>query len=64
MDCDDERYYNAPQIQATWMILQKNEKTIELTEEWLHYAKDESILTDIPNKLGFSKSTGIYQTPS
>jgi hypothetical protein len=50
MDCIDSKYYSAVQIEAGVIGIKKTQKTIDLINEWLEYAKDERILTDIPNQ--------------
>lgn len=53
MDCDAERFWMAPQIQATYNIWQKKPETIDFVEQWLAYCTDPRILTDQPNELGY-----------
>lgn len=52
MDCDTEKYYNTPQVNAAIIVLKKNEETVHFCSEWLKYASDRRILTDIPNTCG------------
>ena len=52
MDCDEERYWNADQIQASYIAFMISDATRHLITEWLRYAGDERVVTDIPNQLG------------
>lgn len=52
MDCDHEDYYNANQINAAFIIFKKNAATLNFVEEWLKYAKNKHIITDLPNICG------------
>jgi hypothetical protein len=53
MNCDEERYWNSIQIEAGLIVAKKNQRTINILNEWLYYCKNENILTDIPNVCGF-----------
>ena len=53
MGCNTEDYWNAPQVEAGFIALKKNEFSLKLIKEWLNYCKDERILTDIPNVGGY-----------
>jgi hypothetical protein len=52
MDCDKQEYWDATQIEAGLVVAKKNETTIKILEEWLHFCKNENIITDIPNVCG------------
>lgn len=52
MECDSEQYWNAPQVEAGFIALKKNDFCVNLVREWLEYCKDERIITDIPNQGG------------
>jgi len=54
MDCEEEKYYNAIQVEAGFFAAKKTTSNIAFIREWLEYCKDERILTDIPNQLGVS----------
>ena len=49
MDCDEELYHNAVQLEAGIIILKKTNNTIQLLSEWLYYCQNENILTELPN---------------
>jgi hypothetical protein len=52
MNCDEEKYWNSIQIEAGLVVAKKNQRTINILNEWLHYCKNENIITDIPNICG------------
>ena len=52
MGCDEEKYYNYPQIEAGIIMLKKTEGNINLVNEWFHYAKDYRVITDSTNECG------------
>jgi|688.fasta_scaffold171411_3 hypothetical protein len=52
MNCDKQEYWDAVQIEAGLVVAKKNEITIKILEEWLHFCKNENIITDIPNICG------------
>jgi hypothetical protein len=59
MDCDHEEYWNALQIEAGLIIAKKTETTIKILQEWLHFCKNENIITDIPNICGLENLPGF-----
>lgn len=52
MNCDIEKYYNSCQILGGCLLIKNTFKNRCFIDEWLFYAQDERILTDIPNQLG------------
>ena len=52
MGMDDLDFPDEFQIAATFILFQKSQFAINFVAEWLHYAQDERILTDIPNQMG------------
>jgi hypothetical protein len=52
MDCNNESYWNIPQLEAGVSYWLANAKSKEILEEWLHYCKDYRILTDSENTSG------------
>lgn len=52
MDCDEEKYYETAQVNAAIVVFKKNEENIKFCSEWLQYASDSRILTEIPNTCG------------
>ena len=59
MNSDSEKYYNGDQILAGYIVCKKTPFVNELLEEWLKYAQDEKILTDIPNKCELPNLNGF-----
>ncbi|TXN75960.1 discoidin domain-containing protein [Methylobacterium sp. WL18] len=59
MDCDTERYWNVDQIQASWIAFMVGPETRHLVAEWLRYASDARVVTDIPNQLGLPDLEGF-----
>lgn len=59
MDCDEEKYYATPQVNAAMIVFKKNKANIEFCAEWLEYASDKRILTDIPNTCGKENYSGF-----
>ncbi len=52
MDCDSERFYSTYQRLGGFVLIRKSKLSIEFVDEWLNYAQDERILTDINNQCG------------
>ncbi len=52
MDLDDPKYTDSSQREATYIWLIKNDFTVKLISEYLEYAQNENIITDIPNIKG------------
>lgn len=52
LDCDNEEYYNSPQIGAQFQLFQKNEFSTKFIKEVLRNSCDDNIITDSPNSLG------------
>lgn len=59
MESDEEKYYATPQVNAAMIVFRKNEANMEFCAEWLKYASDERILTDIPNTCGKENYPGF-----
>jgi hypothetical protein len=49
MNCDEEKYHNSDQIDASYQIYKKNKKTINFIDELLGYCCNENIISDLPN---------------
>ena len=49
MGCDKEKYWEGPQILASFSVWQKNQKSAALLKEWFIFCKNKNILTDMPN---------------
>jgi hypothetical protein len=52
MNCDNEEYWNAFQVEAGIHVVKNNHRGRELIAEWLKWCKDENIITDIDNISG------------
>jgi len=59
MECDSERYWDADQIQATWIAFMISPTTRHLVAEWLRYAGDARVVTDLPNAMGLPDLDGF-----
>lgn len=49
MNCDDDVYYNAPQVDASYQIFKKTPRVIEFLKEYDSYCSNENIISDLPN---------------
>lgn len=52
MQCDEQRFYEAPQIHANFMIFEHNPRTLAFMEEVMHFATRGELITDAPNTSG------------
>ena len=52
MDSDSERYANAEQVAACFILLKKTDFTVKIMKEWLEYCCNPNILTNIANVCG------------
>ena len=52
MNMDDRRVHESYQRLASFVILRKNCQSLQFVMEWLAYASDPRILTDIDNQMG------------
>lgn len=59
MDCDTARYWEADQIQASWIAFMVSPATRHLVAEWLRYAGDARVVTDMPNQMGLPDLDGF-----
>jgi hypothetical protein len=57
MDLDESKYTESSQREATYIWLIKNDFTVKLINEYLEYAQNENIITDLPNITGDNYST-------
>lgn len=57
MDLDNPKYTDSSQREATYIWLIKNDFTINLVDEYLYFAQNENIITDVPNITGDNYST-------
>jgi hypothetical protein len=62
MGCDTPAYHNAVSLQATWMLIQKREWTLQLVREWLAYNLDERIASVVkPDTCGLPQLPGFVE---
>ncbi|MGU3560124.1 hypothetical protein [Methylobacterium radiotolerans] len=59
MECDAARYWDADQIQASWIAFMVSPATRRLVAEWRRYAGDPRVVTDIPNQMGLPDLEGF-----
>lgn len=52
MDCDESKYWDGKQANASYQLYTKTERTLTFLNEMYNYAKNKNILTDIPNIYG------------
>ena len=61
MDCDNERFWQHPQIQATYSVWKKTRATTDFVATWLRYCGDPRIITDAPNTCGLNNRPGFVE---
>jgi len=49
MDCDEDKYYTAKQINGSYIGIKKTNKNINLMDEYLKFSQNVNIITDVPN---------------
>jgi hypothetical protein len=49
MKCDEEKYYNAPQVDAAYQFYKKTDKVMSFLNEYNSYCSNENIISDLPN---------------
>lgn len=52
MDCDESKYYNSQQILGSFSLWRKSALSMDFVNEWLNYAQDDKIITDLDNQCG------------
>ncbi len=52
MECDTAEYADSYQIESGFSLWKKTTFSMKLVNEWLSYAQDERIITDMPNQCG------------
>lgn len=53
MGCDKEEFVNSNQILSGYILVKKNDFTLNFFREYFNFCKDYRILTDSPNELGY-----------
>ena len=61
MDCEGEKIFSTPQRESGFIFLKKTSESVALIDEFLEYAQDPRILTDIPNQLGKENYEGFKE---
>lgn len=59
MRCDELEMVESKQIQATFVLLKKTDFSMFFLDEWLKFAQDSRVLTDIDNQLGLPNHEGF-----
>ncbi len=59
MGCDTLRYTDTLQLMCGFSLWRKTAFSMKLVSEWLHYAQDERVITDIPNQCGKENYPGF-----
>jgi hypothetical protein len=49
MECDDERYYNAMQVDASYQVYKKTDRALQFLEEYKTFCSNDNIISDLPN---------------
>ncbi|RYE06208.1 MAG: hypothetical protein EOP33_03145 [Rickettsiaceae bacterium] len=52
MNYDNEKAYNATQLEAGFILLKNNKRNRSFVKLWQQYSEDERSITDEPSKLG------------
>lgn len=52
MDCDSKSYWYGPQVDASFIVVRKHARAIELLKQWQYYCLDKHANTSNPNELG------------
>jgi hypothetical protein len=52
MGLDEDKYVNSDQRLASVFLCKKTQFSIDFVTEWLHYAQDPRIITDLQNMMG------------
>ena len=59
MGCDSAQYADTKQIGTPFSLWRKTALSMKLADEWLSYAQDERIITDMPNQGGKENYPGF-----
>lgn len=60
MDCDNEYFYNATQLEAGICAFRKSNNSDDFVNTWLRYCQNENILTDKANVCGLDNLKEFY----
>ena len=61
MDCDEAFFTDTNQRIGGYLLVKNCKENRELFEEWLNYAKDPRILTNLPNQMGLPNYDGFRE---
>ncbi len=61
MNCNTAKYTDTNQLMASFSLWKKTTFSMNLVDEWLSYAQDERIITDIPNQCGKENYPGFRE---
>jgi tetratricopeptide (TPR) repeat protein len=60
MDCDSERYWNAPQVTASFSVWWNSAAARDFVRRWLAFAIDPRVVSDYPNVSGLANHPGFF----
>lgn len=49
MNCDEDKYYYSPQVDASYQVYKKTDRVFSFLEEYRDYCSNENIISDLPN---------------
>lgn len=52
MDCDSDHFYNKEQVNGAIQIFKSGKQAISFVSDWLFFAKNINIISDLPNIMG------------
>lgn len=61
MNCDERKYWDHCQIQATFSVWRRTERALAFLREWLDYCCDPRVITDDPNTCGLPNLDGFRE---
>lgn len=56
-----EKTGNYPCVSGGYVLIKKSKETVDFIMQWLHYAEDKRIITDIPNTCGLPNDDGFHE---
>ncbi|MBC8011414.1 MAG: hypothetical protein H7067_15125 [Burkholderiales bacterium] len=59
MGCDTPRYWDAPQVNAAFLVLRHEPATLAFVAEWAAWASNFDLITDAPNRCGLPDLPGF-----
>lgn len=61
MNCDSGAYYDAPMVDASFLVFSKNARSVEFVRHWLELCCRPEVLTDAPNVCGKPNLPGYFK---